>query len=93
MTGNLFVHDNKGDIILHIFSADDLNPIPEGVKVLYTNDEINLSEFRVTGINLDTNKPILEKIVIKPTEEEQKLHDLEKQNADLAYQLMMNGGM
>ena len=76
MTGESYGHVNRPSIT-HV----DFLEIPYG--------SIDYKENIIIGVDIKNKKPILKKIEIPLTEEDKRVQELEKQNADLAYKLMI----
>lgn len=92
--GNRIIYDDKGNILLQTGEMEgnilDRTPIEKIDYVDLEFGSIDYNTYMIVGINTENKTPILEKIIKNPTENELKIQELEKQNADLSYSIMMN---
>lgn len=98
--GNRIIFDNEGKIWIQTGEAfseneDDLMPWGNIEKLDYIDLEfgsVDFNKFKIIGIDVKSKIPILEEIVLELSESENRMQELEKRNADLAYELMMSKG-
>lgn len=96
--GSRIIFDNNGKIwSMHgEFSTSDINYKREDIsKLSYIDLEFGTIDFNthyIESIDVTTNTPVIKQYEVELTEEELKMQSLEKRNADLSYELMINGG-
>ena len=92
---NLIIFNENGEILFMsgdssgYISRPSVNNL-DFIEIPYGT--IDYSKNRILKIDVVSKKPILEEIVTELTEDEKRVQALEKQNADLAYQLLINEG-
>lgn len=70
-----------GDVDRPAITSIDFIEVPYG--------SVDYNKNIIVSVDVRTKQPVIQKLDIKPTEEELRMQELEKQNADLAYKLMI----
>ncbi|MCR8744331.1 hypothetical protein [Romboutsia lituseburensis] len=96
--GNRIICDQDGAIMYsygEIQGADipDRKEITEIHCIDLDFGEIDYSKVRLVSIDMNTKKPITEPIEPILTEEQKRIKELEQNNADLVYKVMMGEGV